>query len=94
MPAEINGWIIRGTIYSLLLVVFYLQRKNLKKLSVYLQEKYPVKYFPPVLLVLSLIFLTFSYFLAAIHFFVFLFLAYKFWYQKPDPSLPPEEKIG
>ena len=89
MSVEFNSWIIRAIVYSILLVVIYLQRKNLKKLSVYLQERYPVKYFPPVLLALSLIFLTFSYFLAAIHFLVFLFLAYKFWSRKPEP--PPNQ---
>lgn len=77
---------MRGVVYTLIFIGFYWQRKRLKRLAGYLEEKCPVKYFPIVLLVLSGIFLTFSYFLAILHFIVFLGLAYRYWWKKVHSS--------
>jgi len=81
---QLNEWVIRGVAYSFLFVGLYWQRKRLKRLAGYLEERYPVKFFPVVLLLLSGMFLTFSHFLAVVHFVVFLGLAYRYWVKKPQ----------
>ena len=80
---QLSEWVIRGVAYSFLFVGFYWQRKRLKRLAGYLEKRLPVKYFPVVLLLLSGMFLTFSHFLAVVHFVVFLGLAYRYWVKKP-----------